>query len=56
MPFKLSFCDPFKPDIVELGDIHAEKIIESFEKINWADYLKENGKCQSIRNSLLPFF
>ena len=39
MQFKLSFCDPFKPDIIELGDISAEKIIESFEKINWADYL-----------------
>jgi len=40
MQFKLSFCDPFKKEIVELGDISEEKIIESFENIQWTDYLK----------------
>jgi hypothetical protein len=41
MKFRHSFCDPFKKDIVELGDLPAEKIIETFENIPWADYLKK---------------
>lgn len=41
MNFRASFCDPFKPDIIELGDILKDKIIEKFEDIIWADFLKE---------------
>lgn len=40
MNFRASFCDPFKPDIVELGIILKDSIIEEFEKIFWADLLK----------------
>ncbi len=40
MNFRASFCDPFKPDIIELGDIDKEKIMETFENIPWDDYLK----------------
>ena len=39
MNFRASFCDPFKPDIIEIGNIEQEKILETFHKIPWADYL-----------------
>lgn len=41
MNFRASFCDPLEPQIIELGDIRKEKIIEQFESINWADYLQK---------------
>lgn len=41
MNFRASFCDPFKPDTIELGDIEKEKIIETFEKIPWNKLLDE---------------
>ena len=41
MSFRASFCDPFKPDIIELGEIEKDKILETFDKIPWADYLKK---------------
>ena len=39
MNFRASFCDPFKPDIIEIGKIEQEKILETFRKIPWSDYL-----------------
>ncbi|WP_303922888.1 hypothetical protein [Draconibacterium sediminis] len=39
MNFRASFCDPFKPDIIEIGKIEQEKILETFHKIPWSDYL-----------------
>ncbi len=41
MKFRASFCDPLKPDIIELGDISQDTIIDHFEKINWNDYLQK---------------
>jgi len=41
MSFRASFCDPFKPDIIELGEIEKNKILETFDKIPWTDYLKK---------------
>jgi len=41
MNFRASFCDPFKPDIIELGNIEKDKIMESFEKIPWDDLIKK---------------
>jgi len=41
MSFRASFCDPFKPDIIELGEIEKDKILDAFDKIPWADYLKK---------------
>jgi len=41
MSFRASFCDPFKKDILELGDIEKDKIIETFEKIPWNDLIAE---------------
>lgn len=41
MSFRASLCDPFKPDIIELGEIEKDKILDAFDKIPWADYLKK---------------
>jgi hypothetical protein len=41
MSFRASFCDPFNPQIIELGDIPKERIIEKFENIPWADFLRK---------------
>lgn len=41
MNFRASFCDPLKPNIIELGDIAEENIIPIFEKIPWIDLLKK---------------
>jgi hypothetical protein len=40
MNFRASFCDPFKPDIIELGNIQQENIIQKFESVSWTDYLR----------------
>lgn len=37
--FRASFCDPFKQDIVEMGNIAKDKIMELFESIPWQEYL-----------------
>lgn len=45
MKFRASFCDPLKPDIIELGEIEKEKIIDSFQRIPWKKLLdKMEGK------------
>lgn len=46
MNFRASFCDPFKMDIIELGDISKEGIIDKFEKTPWADFLLKMGSAK----------
>jgi hypothetical protein len=41
MKFKASFCDPTEAEMIELGDISQEAIIDQFEKIDWNDYLQK---------------
>lgn len=41
MNFRASFCTPFNPEIIELGDVSKENIINTFEKIPWSDYLEK---------------
>jgi hypothetical protein len=41
MKFRASFCDPLKPDIIELTDCSKDTIIGYFEKINWFDFLQK---------------
>ena len=41
MNFRASFCDPFKPNVIELGEIAKDQIMENFEKIPWNDLLKK---------------
>lgn len=46
MDFRASFCDPFKKDIIDLGTIPGNKIMETFDQIPWASHLDkmENTK------------
>lgn len=41
MNFRASFCNPFKPDIIEMGDIEKDKIMETFETIKWNDFIEK---------------
>ena len=41
MNFRASFCDPFKSDIIELGDIEKDKIMEAFEEISWLELIEK---------------
>lgn len=41
MPFRASFCDPFKADIIEIGNIEKENVLALFDKIQWTDYLEK---------------
>lgn len=49
MNFKATFCDPFQKDIIQLGYISQNSIIDKFENTPWPDFLKrmeiagENG-------------
>ncbi len=53
MNFRASFCDPFKPDIIEIGKIEREKILETFHKIPWTDRLSgKNENRKTERNFL----
>lgn len=50
MKYRASFCDPLNPDIIELGDISQDSIIDHFENIDWDNYLQkmENVKDDEI--------
>ena len=41
MVFRASFCDPFNPTIIELGDIAESQIVHIFDKVPWVDYLTQ---------------
>jgi hypothetical protein len=41
MSYRASFCDPFKSEIIELGEIKKDNIIEHFESIPWSEFLKK---------------
>ena len=41
MVFRTSFCDPFNPTIIELGDIVEPQIMHTFDKVPWVDYLTQ---------------
>ena len=41
MNFRASFCDPFKKDIIEMGPIQKGNIVETFESIQWSEFLQK---------------
>jgi hypothetical protein len=41
MNFRASFCDPFQKEIIELGDISKDSIVNTFEKTPWIDFLRK---------------
>ena len=56
MKFRASFCDPLKPDIIELGDISQDTIIDHFEKIDWNNYLQKMGNAKQDEIYYSPSF
>ena len=53
MNFRASFCDPFQKEIIELGSISKDSILDKFEKTPWADLLQQmsNAKEDEIHYS-----
>jgi len=39
--FRYSVCDPFKPDVIEMGEIEKERIMDVFEKFPWESLLAQ---------------
>ena len=56
MKFRASFCDPLRPDIIEIGDISQDTIIDHFEKINWNDYLQKMANAKQNEIYYSPSF
>lgn len=46
MIFRASFCDPFKKDVIELGEFSKDKIMDLFEGIDWEDLLHRMDKAK----------
>ncbi|WP_202621785.1 hypothetical protein [Pontibacter russatus] len=44
--FRHSFCDPFKPDVIELGDVESKEIINRFEQMPWDEIISRMGKAK----------
>jgi len=41
MNFRASFCDPLKPDIIEIEKVEKDKIMELFNEIPWDEHLEK---------------
>jgi hypothetical protein len=41
MKFRASFCDPFNPQIIELGEMPKEQVLSTFERVPWAELLQQ---------------
>lgn len=41
MAFRASFGNPFDPDVMELGELPADQVIDAFDKVPWADFLRQ---------------
>ena len=50
--FRHSFCDPFKPDIIDLGDVETHEIVNRFEQLPWDDII---GKMSEADESSIYF-
>jgi hypothetical protein len=43
--FRYSVCDPFKPEVIEMGEIKKDRILDVFDKFPWESLLaKMEGK------------
>jgi hypothetical protein len=41
MNFRASFCNPFEKDIIELGSISKDSVLDKFENTAWGDILRQ---------------
>lgn len=46
MNFRASFCDPFQKDIIELGTISRDSILDKFDRTPWADILRQMSRAK----------
>lgn len=56
MNFKASFCDPLRPDVIELGDVSQDTIIDHFENIDWKEYLQKMATAKQDEIYYSPCF
>ncbi|MCD8102050.1 MAG: hypothetical protein LUE26_05690 [Alistipes sp.] len=54
MTFRASFCDPFRSDIIELGEIRKNEIIDRFRSIDWKDYLDRMSRARESEIHFSP--
>ncbi|WP_299702889.1 hypothetical protein [uncultured Pontibacter sp.] len=50
--FRHSFCDPFKPEIIELGDVETQEIVKRFEQLPWDEII---AKMAGVDDSEIHF-
>ena len=53
MSYKGIFCDPFKPDTIDLGEIDKDKILDTFEEIPWNDFINRMSSAKQKDNRSL---
>ena len=41
MSFRASFCDPFRPNVIELGRIDKSAVFDKFESYAWDDMINK---------------
>ena len=56
MKFRASFCDPFNPTIIELGEIPRDKIFEKFDSFPWLDLIKKMSTAKQNEIHYSPSF
>jgi len=54
MKFKLSFCNPFTPNIEDLGRKNDSEIIDCFKNIPWEDFLDRMVKVDKDKLAYSP--
>jgi hypothetical protein len=52
MEFRASFCDPLEPVIMEMGVIGKEQILDTFQRVDWSEYLQ---KMEGVKESDIYF-
>ncbi|NBB19639.1 hypothetical protein GVN20_09775 [Runella sp. CRIBMP] len=46
MEFRAFFCDPVEADIIDLGDMAQDTIMDTFEKVDWNEYLQKSSNAK----------
>lgn len=44
--FRCSYCDPFKPEVIDLGDVENQEIIIRFEQMPWDEIISLMGNAK----------
>lgn len=41
MSFRASFCDPLNPQIIEIGPVSCDRVMELFDSTPWTEHLEK---------------